>query len=248
MRVDSDVDGMVQGEKSGGTPVMNEQQAADAAREKWPNPTPEMLDSPVFEAIWRTIQRWDIAVPSAYGGYCSATGNHVRAIMDALSLPDSPPDPRDKTIAWPAVDISMDSVKERASLLRRNGMCTVSADMLEALAAERTRLAREIARRSARDKTPASRQLLNLSEALRESAESECAEKDATIARLSAELAAAHEALEPFAPIIDLPYQDDKPVVLKFYDRENCETLVPFGVWGNFRLARAVLAKLSKEK
>lgn len=64
-------------------------------REKWPDPTPEMLDSPVFEAIWRTIQRWDIAVPSVYGGYCSATGNHVRAIMDALPLPESPPDPRD---------------------------------------------------------------------------------------------------------------------------------------------------------
>lgn len=51
----------------------------------WPAPTPEMLASPEFEAIWRCIRRWDINVPSAYSGYCHATGNHVRAILDALS-------------------------------------------------------------------------------------------------------------------------------------------------------------------
>ena len=50
----------------------------------WPDPTPEMLASPAFEAIWQCIKKWDINVPSAYAGYCGATGNHARAILDAL--------------------------------------------------------------------------------------------------------------------------------------------------------------------
>lgn len=51
----------------------------------WPDPTPEMLASdPLFDAIWNTIKSWDINVPEAYGGYCGATGNHVRAIYDAV--------------------------------------------------------------------------------------------------------------------------------------------------------------------
>lgn len=50
----------------------------------WPDPTPEMLESPEFEAVWQCIKRWDINVPQAYAGYCGATGNHVRAILDAL--------------------------------------------------------------------------------------------------------------------------------------------------------------------
>ena len=52
---------------------------------EWPDPTPEMLQTPQFEAIWECIKTWDINVPGAYGGYCGATGNHVRAIMDALT-------------------------------------------------------------------------------------------------------------------------------------------------------------------
>lgn len=56
----------------------------------WPNPTPEMLGTPEFEAVWQCIKRWDINVPDVYGGYCGATGNHVRAILDALAaLPNS---------------------------------------------------------------------------------------------------------------------------------------------------------------
>lgn len=50
----------------------------------WPDPTPEMLQDPQFNAIWSAIKGWDINVPGAYGGYCGATGNHVRAILDAL--------------------------------------------------------------------------------------------------------------------------------------------------------------------
>jgi hypothetical protein len=51
----------------------------------WPDPTPDMLASPQFDAVWQCIRTWDIAVPAAYTGYCGATGNHVRAILDALA-------------------------------------------------------------------------------------------------------------------------------------------------------------------
>jgi len=50
----------------------------------WPDPTPEMMATPDFEKVWQCIKSWDINVPAAYGGYCGATGNHVRAILDAL--------------------------------------------------------------------------------------------------------------------------------------------------------------------
>lgn len=51
----------------------------------WPDPTPEMLQDPKFNAVWHVIKSWDINVPEVYSGYCGATGNHVRAILDALS-------------------------------------------------------------------------------------------------------------------------------------------------------------------
>jgi hypothetical protein len=50
----------------------------------WPDPTPEMLADPAFNAIWSVIKTWDVNVPEVYVGYCGATGNHVRAILDAL--------------------------------------------------------------------------------------------------------------------------------------------------------------------
>ena len=53
----------------------------------WPNPTPEMLNDPTFNAIWNVIKSWDINVPAEYSGYCGATGNHVRAIWDAIMPP-----------------------------------------------------------------------------------------------------------------------------------------------------------------
>jgi hypothetical protein len=63
----------------------------------WPDPTPEMLAVPRFAAIWQAIKAWDVAVPGAYRGYMGTTGNHARAIFDALfgtapafqSVPDS---------------------------------------------------------------------------------------------------------------------------------------------------------------
>lgn len=51
----------------------------------WPDPTAEMLSDPQFEAIWECIRSWDINVPGAYSGYMGATGNHARAILDALN-------------------------------------------------------------------------------------------------------------------------------------------------------------------
>lgn len=51
----------------------------------WPDPTPEMLATLEFEKVWQCIKRWDINVPDAYAGYCGATGNHVRAILDSLT-------------------------------------------------------------------------------------------------------------------------------------------------------------------
>jgi hypothetical protein len=56
----------------------------------WPDPTPEMLGDPRFNAIWQAIKAWDISVPGAYGGYCGATGNHVRAILDAIAKVSGP--------------------------------------------------------------------------------------------------------------------------------------------------------------
>ena len=50
----------------------------------WSDPSPEDLRLPEFEAIWQTIKTWDINVPEAYVGYCGASGNHVKAILDAL--------------------------------------------------------------------------------------------------------------------------------------------------------------------
>ena len=52
---------------------------------EWPDPTPEMLETPEFNAIWDRIKTWDINVPEVDGdSYTGATGNHVRAILEAL--------------------------------------------------------------------------------------------------------------------------------------------------------------------
>lgn len=59
-------------------------EANPGAKAPWPDPTQEMLENPIFNAIWMTIKGWDINVPTQYAGYCGATGNHVRAIFDAI--------------------------------------------------------------------------------------------------------------------------------------------------------------------
>lgn len=50
----------------------------------WPDPTPEMLADPLFDAIWKVIKGWDVNVLGVYSGYCCATGNHVRAIYEGI--------------------------------------------------------------------------------------------------------------------------------------------------------------------
>jgi hypothetical protein len=50
----------------------------------WPDPTPEMLGDVTFNAIWSVIKSWDVAVPDKYFGYMGPTGNHVRAILEAI--------------------------------------------------------------------------------------------------------------------------------------------------------------------
>jgi len=50
----------------------------------YPDPTPEDLASPEFEAVWQVIKDWDINVPEWYDGYTGAMGNHVMAILNAL--------------------------------------------------------------------------------------------------------------------------------------------------------------------
>lgn len=51
----------------------------------WRDPTPEELNTLWFNRVWSVIKDWDINVPGAYQGYCGATGNHVVAILDALT-------------------------------------------------------------------------------------------------------------------------------------------------------------------
>ncbi|MEQ9319002.1 MAG: hypothetical protein RIF41_07565 [Polyangiaceae bacterium] len=49
-----------------------------------PNPTPEQIASPEFEAIWQTIKGWDIQVAPG-DGYSRASGSHVAVILNALN-------------------------------------------------------------------------------------------------------------------------------------------------------------------
>ncbi|HLJ25350.1 MAG TPA: hypothetical protein VKY85_01425 [Candidatus Angelobacter sp.] len=53
----------------------------------WPDPTPWMLNDPLWNVIWEAIKTWDINVPAVYGGYMGATGNHATAIFNAIRLP-----------------------------------------------------------------------------------------------------------------------------------------------------------------
>ena len=50
----------------------------------------DIEDDPRFEAVWQAIKTWDIGVPAQYGGYCRATGTHVRTILAALKGSPAP--------------------------------------------------------------------------------------------------------------------------------------------------------------
>jgi hypothetical protein len=49
------------------------------------DPTAKDLDNPMFNAIWDCIKTWVINVPEEYEGYCWANGNHLCAILDAVT-------------------------------------------------------------------------------------------------------------------------------------------------------------------
>jgi hypothetical protein len=55
-------------------------------KKKMPNPTPEEMASPQFEAIWNIIKTWDINVPEYYNGYAGGNGSHVKLILDELKV------------------------------------------------------------------------------------------------------------------------------------------------------------------
>ena len=50
----------------------------------WPDPSPDDLKDPEFEAIWQVIKSWDVNVPTVYNGYCGCTGNHAKAILNSI--------------------------------------------------------------------------------------------------------------------------------------------------------------------
>lgn len=54
------------------------------ATHHYQNPTPEMLNDPMWLAIWNELKTWDINVPDQYSGYMGATGNHATAIYLAI--------------------------------------------------------------------------------------------------------------------------------------------------------------------
>lgn len=103
----------------------------------WPDPTPEMLADPLFEAIWQAIKTWDINVPGAYGGYMGATGNHARAVFDAIQ-------PRTRALAQEtaiaAVLKAADAAKELAAELSSAGKDFNAGYANGALDAERATL------------------------------------------------------------------------------------------------------------
>ena len=78
---------------------------------QWLGPTPAMLADPRFEAIWRVIKSWDINVPHAYQGYCGATGNHVRAILAALSGDSSTVEIAADVIYMSTIEPQIDRIK-----------------------------------------------------------------------------------------------------------------------------------------
>jgi hypothetical protein len=68
------------------------QRTPNMTHPEYPYPTPEMLESPEFEAVWQAIKKWDICRdPTFYIErgertlYHGATGSDVRHILDALA-------------------------------------------------------------------------------------------------------------------------------------------------------------------
>lgn len=50
-----------------------------------PSPTPQEMESELFNAIWKVIKTWDIKVPEYDDGYMGANGSHVKLILDVVT-------------------------------------------------------------------------------------------------------------------------------------------------------------------
>lgn len=48
------------------------------------DPTPEMHNDPIWQAIWDEIKTWDVNIPTEYTGYMGVNGNHATAIYKAV--------------------------------------------------------------------------------------------------------------------------------------------------------------------
>ncbi len=85
---------------------------------EWPDTTSEMLETVLFDTIWRTIKTWDVNVPHAYSGYMGATGNHVRAIYDAVAplLTRPLPQPSEFGTAWQSAVEETDMLERELDL------------------------------------------------------------------------------------------------------------------------------------
>ncbi len=97
--------------------------------EVMPDPTPEMLASPQFEAIWRVIKTWDVNVPEAYSGYCGANGSHVAMILRSLAYEAAKPAAEasgsGEAVAWVQPGY--------LSMLQKYGSCSMRFEPIEAL-------------------------------------------------------------------------------------------------------------------
>jgi hypothetical protein len=59
---------------------------------QYPDPTPAMLEDPLFDAIWNAIKGWDISRHNN-GVYSGPTGNDARHIYDAILSSRPPAEP-----------------------------------------------------------------------------------------------------------------------------------------------------------
>lgn len=64
--------------------AMRKQCGMEPATFNYQDPDSGMRVDVMWNAIWNEIKTWDINVPTEYGGYSGATGNHVTAIYLAI--------------------------------------------------------------------------------------------------------------------------------------------------------------------
>lgn len=64
--------------------VFSQQTVTDEQRAEMPNPTPEDLKDPLFNAIYERCKAWDVNCPEHYVGYCGFNGSHAKIICDEV--------------------------------------------------------------------------------------------------------------------------------------------------------------------